>query len=108
MADRRGAVLHRLATGSIALVGCLAGISSNKLDLDWFDRELLGGDLKQRRLDALPELRFAGKHRDATRIDADPRIKHRGGPQASRQPGRLGLVRRLAGRMALCRSRTRK
>src|SRR5262249_47637091 len=47
-------------------------------------------DLGERRDDALPKLDLAGEHRHlAVSADADPRIEHPVGLQASRQPRRL-------------------
>jgi len=84
--DRRSAVLHGMAAGREALVGRASGVGGNQVQAEWRDIELLGGDLEQRGLQALPKLRLAGEHLDtAIRRDPDPRIEFGRFLQAARQ-----------------------
>ena len=84
--DRGAAVLHRLAARGIALVGGLRGIGCDQLDRRDRNRQLLGGNLDQRRLDALTDLRLACEDGDdALGIDPHPGVEHRRGAQRAGQ-----------------------
>ncbi len=85
-AQRRAAVLDRLAAGGLAFVRRAAGIGRDHGDLPERHIELFGRDLGKRGQDALPELDLAGKHRHlAVRTDSDPGIEHPVGVEAARE-----------------------
>ena len=78
VADRRAAVLHRLAARGVALVRRARRVGGDQRDAGGVDDELLGGDLDERGLDALAELGLAREDRDASVcVDAHPRVEHR-------------------------------
>ena len=62
MPNRGAALGHGLAAGGEALVRSSSGIGRNERDRAGRNAELLGGELDQRRLDALAQLGFAGEH----------------------------------------------
>ena len=75
-AQRRAAVLDRLATGGLSLVRRLTGIAGDHLDAGQRQIELFGCDLRERGEDALPQLDLAGEDgRGAVGIDADPTVE---------------------------------
>jgi hypothetical protein len=95
-AQRRAAVLHRLAACSLALVRCLGRIAGDQPDAGERQVELLGRDLLERGEDALAELDLAGEDGSgAIGVDADPAVEPAIVLQASRQaflpPGELGI-----------------
>jgi hypothetical protein len=76
MQDRGAAVLHRMAAGGVALVRREFGIGGNDLQRLEGHAQLFGGDLLERGLEALAELRLAGESRDAAvGIEADPGVE---------------------------------
>ena len=83
-----------------------AGVSGDETELAEIGVQLLGGDLQQRRLDALSELGFAGKDGDRTvSVDADPRIEKRRLLEAAGQRWRRWLWRwRLRRRVSCAKS----
>ena len=86
--DGAAAVLHGMAAGRVAFVGRGAGVG--RVDRHGGEREveLLGGELRQRRGDPLPELGLAGQHFDpARRFDPDPAVEQRRLLQAAGQVG---------------------
>src|SRR5262249_62319127 len=86
-AQRRPAVLDRLATGGLSLVWGLAGVAGDHLDAGQRQIELLGGDLRERGEDALPPLDPAGEDgRRAVGIDAGATVEPTIGLQAPGQP----------------------
>src|SRR5262249_6777580 len=86
-AQRRAAVLDRLAARGLPFVWRAAGISRNHGHMRERHVELLGGDLGERRDDALAELDLAGEDSDpAVGADAQPGIEHPVGFEAARQP----------------------
>src|SRR6185436_19690951 len=93
MADCRGAVLHRLASGSEAFIWRPCRIGRDEIDLAGLDGELLGSNLQQRRLDSLSELHLASEHRNAAGIDAYPGVEHGRSAQTAREARRLWLSR---------------
>ena len=75
-AQRRAAVLDRLAAGGLALVRRLAGIAGNHRDAGERQIELLGRDLRERGENALPQLDLAGEDGGgAVGVDADPAVE---------------------------------
>ncbi len=89
--DRRPAVLHGVAAGGKTLVRRAAGVRGDQAQAVRCNVELLGGDLEQRRFQALAQFRLAGEHLDAAVPgDPDPGIKFRGFLQATRQWRRGG------------------
>src|SRR4030095_3560636 len=61
-------------------------VRGDELDLRRRDRKLVGGNLDERRLDALAELGLAREHGDrAGPVDLDPRVEERRIPEASGQ-----------------------
>jgi len=75
-AQRRTAVLDRLATGGLSLVRRLPGVAGDHLDAGQRQIELFGRDLRERGDDALPQLHLAGENgRGAVGIDADPPVE---------------------------------
>src|SRR6266404_575351 len=90
-AQRRAAILDRLAAERDTLVRGPAGVAGDHVDAPERQIELLGRDLGERRQDTLPELDLAGGHgRAAVRVDADPGIEHAVGLQAARKCRLLG------------------
>src|SRR5262249_33487292 len=86
-AQRRPAILDRLATGGLSLVRRLAGVAGGHLYAGQRQIELLGGDLGERGEDALPQFDLAGENlRGAVGIDADPTVEPTIGLQAPGQP----------------------
>ncbi len=91
--DRRAAVLERIASGRVALVGRERRIGGHDRDRIEGNRELFRGDLLQRGAHALAQLALAGEYRDGpVGPDADPRIEHRIAGEGS------GQLRPFAGR----------
>ena len=88
--------------------GRAAGVAGDHVDARERQIELLGGDLRERGQDALPELDLAGEHGGvAVGVDAQPGIEHAVGLQAAGQPRRLPApssdVRSEDERRARCR-----
>ncbi len=94
MQDRRAAILERIAARGVALVGRALGVGGDERDALERNGELLGGDLLQRSLHALPQLRLAGEDGDAAvGADADPRVELGRSVEGARQLRRLRLLR---------------
>ena len=92
-AQRRAAVLDRLAAGGLPFVGRIGGI--RRIDLHARQRqvEFLGRDLPERGQDALPQLDLAGVDGGvAVAADADPGVEQAVVVEAAGQPrgGALG------------------
>ena len=78
MKHGRAAVLQGVASGRKAIIRGARRICRDHLDALGRDVELFGRDLRQSGLDALAQLRLAGKYSDAAlRIDPDPAVEHR-------------------------------
>jgi hypothetical protein len=66
-----------MAAGCVAFVRGPRRVGGDQVNRRRFDDEFLRGELNQRRLQPLAQLRLAGEDRDrAVRIDADPGIEH--------------------------------
>src|SRR5882762_2608171 len=97
-AQRGAAVLDRLAAGGLAFVRSERGVAVDDIDALQIDVELVGGDLRERRADALPQLDLAGEDRDrAVGVDAQPGIEHAVVVEAPGERGGLRLAERLGG-----------
>ncbi len=84
--DRRPAVGQRTATRGEAFVGCATRIGRDHIDPRGIDPELLGRDLRERRLDPLPELGLAREYgHAAVGIDPNPGVEKRSVAEAPRQ-----------------------
>ena len=96
-AQRRAALLDRLAARGLPSFGVRAGVAGDHVDARERHVELFGRDLRERGEDALPELDLAGEHRDrAVGVDAEPGIEHAVAVEAAGQPRRLLRERRAA------------
>src|SRR5947208_12677032 len=72
--QRGAATLDRLAARGLAFVGGERGVAVNDLEALQIDVELVGGDLRERSADALPQLDLAREDGNrAVRVDAQPR-----------------------------------
>ena len=88
MAQRSAAVLKRMASGRVTLVGRPFGVGRDELEPVERDFELLRHDLRQRGLDALAEFRLAGESGDGSvGVDTNPGIEKRRAAEAPGQPG---------------------
>ena len=99
-AQRRAAVLDRLAAGGLAFVRATGAVSA-EIDRHARQRqiEFLGRDLPERGQDALPELDLAGEDGGgAVGVDADPGVEHAVVVEAAGQP-RGGALRQQFGRI---------
>src|SRR5882672_8078814 len=75
-AQRGAALLDREAAGRLALVGRARGVAVHDLDARQIHVQLVGGDLRERGADALPQLDLAREDRHgAGRIDPQPSIQ---------------------------------
>src|SRR5262249_34404807 len=78
IANRSAAILHGMTARGVTLVRGECCVGRDEVNGLGRDREFLGGDLSEGRLDALPELALAGEDRDrAALVDANPRIELR-------------------------------
>src|SRR2546423_10830009 len=88
MAQRSAAVLKRMASGRVPLVGRPFGVGRYEFESVERDFELLRHDLRQRGLDALAEFRLAGESGDGSvGVDTNPGIEKRRAAEAPGQPG---------------------
>src|SRR5437763_10427249 len=88
MAQRSAAVLKRMASGRVPLVGRAFGVGRYEFESVERDFELLRHDLRQRGLDALAEFRLAGESGDGSvGVDTNPGIEKRRAAEAPGQPG---------------------
>src|SRR5215469_4542275 len=93
MANRSATILHGVAACGVTLVGRERRVGRDEVNGLGRDREFLGGDLNESRLDALPELALSGEDRDrAILVDANPRIEFRIALEAA---GQLPFIRLL-------------
>ena len=76
-AQGSAAVLDRQAAGGHAFIRRARGVARDHLHPLVIDVEFIGGDLRQRGGDALPEFHLAGEHRDAAiAVDRQPAAEH--------------------------------
>ena len=101
--DGGAGILHGMAAGGVTLIRGQRRVGGDKLDAIEIDVELFRGDLHERRLDALAELRFTGEDADRTvRVDAYPGIQTRRLLKAAGERRWCGQCRRrLRRRIAL-------
>ena len=109
MHDRGAGILHGVAAGGVAFVGGARGVRRHDRQPGKIGIQLLGGDLQQRRLDALPELGLAGEHGDgAIGIDANPGIEKRRLLETARKWRRRSGLRRRSRRSGIVLRESRR
>jgi hypothetical protein len=98
-----------MAAGRIALVRCARSIGRDQPQAIDRQGEFLGGDLQQRRLDALSQFGFARENRNAAvTAEPDPGIEIGIDGEAAGQARRRGAIRRLRRYLGVARGGQRE